>query len=99
MVFLGALNNGSTTTDGWTMGDHSYFEGLAFTNGGFFLDPNAEMAGSIFADYGTIKGNAQFTITNNVPQGAPGASSTVTTTTWSVSSRSWRECPSVAGCS
>ena len=81
------------------MHGHSYFEGLAFTNGGFFLEPQAEMGGSIFADYGTIKGQAQFQVTDNVPQGGPGASSTVTTTTWSASSRTWRECPSVAGCS
>ena len=74
MVFVGALNNGSLTTDGWTMHGHSYFEGLAFTNGGFFLEPQAEMGGSIFADYGTIKGQAQFQVTDNVPQGGPGAS-------------------------
>jgi hypothetical protein len=98
VVFLAAYNGGSSNTDGWIMGNHTYFQGLAYTNGGFFLDPNAEMAGSIFADYGTIKGNAKFQITDNVPQGAPGASTTIVTTTWSAAPRTWRECPSVAGC-
>ena len=55
------------------------------------------MAGSVFADYGTVAGAGAFNITNTPPTGAPGTIGT-TTATWVVAPHSWRECP-VTGCS
>ncbi len=92
-----AAYNRSGAQYGVDMEGNSRFEGIAYSNGGFYLSNSSTMAGSVFADYGTVAGAGAFNITNTPPTGAPGTIGT-TTATWVVAPHSWRECP-VTGCS
>jgi hypothetical protein len=95
-IFFAAFNR-SNATYGINMQNNSRFEGIVFTNGGFYLSNSSTMAGSVFADYATVAGAGTFQITNNVPTGTVGTVGS-TSTTWAVSPGSWRECPQ-SGCS
>jgi hypothetical protein len=92
-----AAYNRSGAQYGIDMEGNSRFEGIAFTNGGFYLSNSSTMAGSVFADYGTVAGAGSFKITNTPPTGAPGTTSSASSA-WIVAPHSWRECP-VTGCS
>ena len=97
LVFLSAYNNGSTTTDGFTLSQNAIYEGTAYTNGGFTMDTTSKFAGTIFADYGNISGNGAFSVAGAPPSGSLG--SKTTRTAWAVAPRTWRQCPiSVTGC-
>jgi hypothetical protein len=98
LVFLSAYNGGSHTTTGFDMEGQSTFEGIAFTNGGFYLAGGAESGGSVLADYATLAGNAAFRVTTNTPDSVLGFTPTTSLTTWSVAPRSWHECPSAVRC-
>ncbi len=95
-VYLSAYNNGSSTTDGFTLSQNAVFEGEGYTNGGFSMDTTSTFAGSIFADYGDVTGNGFFAVSGTPPDGSLG--SKTTRTDWSVAPRTWRQCP-VTGCS
>jgi hypothetical protein len=79
LLELVALNAGSATY-GWSMTGAGVFEGIAFTNGGFYGGNSSQINGNVIADYGTFNGAESLTDTFSVPANAPGAASTTTTT-------------------
>ena len=96
-VFLSAYNNGSLTTDGFTLSQNAIFEGDGYTNGGFNMDTTSTMAGTIFADYGNLTANGFFAVAGTPPNGSLGSKTTFVA--WSVAPRTWRQCPiSSSGC-
>ena len=76
----------------------SRFEASVFVRGKYVLTnggSDTSVGGSIFADDASITGGSAFAVTTVVPDGSIG--SATTTTTWTVTPGSWRQCV-VSGC-
>ena len=89
--------NAGNVDPGWNMGGDSQFEGIAFTNGRYVSGNSAWTEGPVIADSGDLSGDTKFKKINGTPPGAPGSSST-SSTTWGVLQGSWRQCPPAAPC-
>lgn len=63
---------------GFDLEGNSNLEGIALTNGGFYLSNSAEFAGSVYAMYGTVNGAGTFLTTGQIPIGGFGGSGTST---------------------
>jgi Tfp pilus assembly protein PilX len=88
--------NASNTSPGYALSGAGTYEGVSFVNGLFNAGNGSSVNGPVIADRATMSGNAKLRTTVNPPSGAPGASSTTTTTgpaqaTWSVVPGSWQQ--------
>ena len=69
LIFLASFNRAGAPY-GFDMEGNSRFQGIIYTNGGFYLSNSATTAGSVFADSGTVNGAGAFQVTANPPSGA-----------------------------
>jgi Tfp pilus assembly protein PilX len=79
-----ALNN-------WTMSGQSEFDVVAYVVGAYSASGGALVAGPVISDTATLAGNSKYSAITDPPTGAPGAPTTVTTTSWRVVPGSWRQ--------
>jgi hypothetical protein len=98
LLVLVAYNNGSHTTQGFSLTGQNTFEGIAFTNGILSEGGNATLHGPVLADTATMAGNGDTRTVIDPPEGSPGAGwdetiteSGVDTATWSDVPGSWRQ--------
>ena len=96
-VFFSVYNRANAVPAFSMVGD-SRFEASVFVRGKYVLTnggSDTSVGGSIFADDASITGGSAFAVTTVVPDGSIG--SATTTTTWTVTPGSWRQCV-VSGC-
>jgi hypothetical protein len=88
--------NAGNVSPGFTLTGAGTYEGVSFVNGLFNAAAGSNVNGPVIADRATMSGNAKLRTTVNPPSGAPGASSTTTTTgpaqaAWAVVPGSWQQ--------
>jgi Tfp pilus assembly protein PilX len=93
LVVLVAYNNGSHTTQGFSLTGQNTFEGIAFTNGIFGEGGNATLHGPVLADTANMAGNGDTRTIINPPPGAPGAAYDETVTEAGEDTGTWADVP------
>ena len=88
-----AYNNGSHTTQGFSLTGQNTFEGVAFTNGIFGEGGNATLHGPVLADTANMAGNGDTRTIINPPPGAPGAGYDETVTDSGEDTATWADVP------
>jgi hypothetical protein len=77
--------------NGWPMSGQSEFNVVAYVVGDYSAAGGAMVTGPVISDTATLSGNSKFAAVTEPPTGAPGAATTVTTTSWRVVPGSWRQ--------
>jgi Tfp pilus assembly protein PilX len=88
-------NNAGNVNPGFSLTGNSavVFEGVAFTNGILNNSGQANLFGPVIADTATMAGNGITRTTVNPPDGAPGATSTTTSTVDAPDTNAWADVP------
>ena len=93
LLVLVAYNNGSHTTQGFSLTGQNTFEGVAFTNGIFGEGGNATLHGPVLADTANMAGNGDTRTIINPPPGSPGAPYDETVTGSGEDTAAWTDVP------
>lgn len=77
--------------NGWSNSGNSELNVIAFVVGSYSGSGTSYVTGPVIADSATMSGNTKFTPITIPPPGAPGVTTAVTSTTWSVVPGTWRQ--------